>query len=46
MTGNGDKNSLGIFWIDSQLWDLLTVAQSEIRPRLAGIGRFINTVAN
>ncbi len=26
--------------------DLLTIAQSEMRPRLSGISRFVNAVAN
>src|SRR4029077_3350254 len=34
MTGYGHKDAIRIFWIDSQLRDLLTVAQSEMRPRL------------
>jgi len=46
MTGYGHKDAIRIFWIDSQLRDLLTVAQSEMRPRLACVSRFINAVAD
>ena len=46
MTGHRDENALCIFWIDSELRDLLTVAQTEMRPRLSGIDRFVNPVAD
>ena len=46
MTGYGNKNSVRIFWIDSQLRDLLTVGQSQMLPRCSGISRFINAVAD
>jgi hypothetical protein len=46
MTDYGNKDAVWIFWIDGQLRDLLTVAQSEMRPRLSGVSRFINAVAD
>ena len=46
MTGYGNKDPVRIFRIDRQLRDLLTIAQSEMRPRFSGISRFVNTVAD
>ena len=46
MTGYGYKDAVRIFWIDRQLRDLLTFAQSEMRPRFAGISRFINAITD
>ena len=46
MPGHGHEKSVGIFWIDSQLRDLLTVAQSQMRPRLACIDRFVDSIAD
>ena len=46
MTGYGHKDAIRIFWIHSQLRDLLSITQSEMRPRLSGIGGFINSVAD
>ena len=46
MTGYGHKDAVRIFWIDRQLRDLLTIAQSEMRPRFSGISRFINAIAD
>ena len=46
MAGYGYKDAVRIFWIDRQLWDLLTIAQSEMGPGLAGISRFVNAVTD
>jgi hypothetical protein len=46
MTGYGHKDAVCIFWIDRQLRDLLTIAQSEMHPRFSGVSRFINAVAD
>ena len=46
MPGHSHEKSVGIFWIDSQLRDLLTVAQSQMRPRFAGIDRFVDSIAD
>ena len=44
MPGHSHEKPVSIFWIDSQLRDLLTVAQSQMRPRLASISRFVNAI--
>ena len=46
MTGYGHKYPVRIFWIDRQLRDLLTITQSEMRPGLAGVSRFINAITH
>src|SRR5205814_6021081 len=46
MTGYRNENAIGFFWIDRELRDLLTIAQSEMHPGLAGVDRFINAVPN
>ena len=46
MTGDRDEKFVSVFGIDYQLRDLLTVAEPEMRPRLAGVSRFINAVAD
>src|SRR5207248_8983152 len=46
MPGHGHEKSVGILWIHSQLRDLLTVAQSQMGPRLASIDRFVNSIAD
>src|SRR5262245_28618528 len=46
MPGHSHEKPVGIFRIDSQLRDLLTIAQSQMRPRLASISRFVNSVAD
>ena len=46
MTGYGNKNSVRIFWIDSQLRDLLTRRTIPVLPRCSSVSRFINAVAD
>ena len=46
MPRNRHENALRIFWIDSQLRNLLAIVQSQMRPRFAGINRFINAVTD
>ena len=46
MAGYGNKDAVRSFWIDCQLRDLLTIAQSQMHPSLSGIRRFVNTVAD
>ena len=42
---HGDEELVGIARIDGDLRDLLAVAQAEMRPRLAGVGGFVDAVA-
>ena len=44
MPSHGHEKPVGIFRVDSELRDLLTVAQSQMRPRLASISRFVNAI--
>src|SRR5581483_8568092 len=37
VTRHGHENAIRIFWIDSDLRDLLTVPQSQMCPCLAGV---------
>ncbi len=46
MASDRNKDAVRIFWIDSQLRNLLTITQSEMRPSLAGVSRFINAIAD
>src|SRR5215471_1437536 len=46
MAGYGNKDAVRSFWINCQLRDLLTIAQSQMRPSPSGIRRFVNTVAD
>lgn len=46
MASDGNEDSLGVFWIDGDLADLLAVAQSfEVGPCLSGVGGLVDTVA-
>src|SRR3954471_19950591 len=46
MTERGDEDAIRIFRIDDEVGDLASVFESRIGPRLAGVGRFVNAVAN
>ena len=46
MARYGHNDAIGIFRIDRQLRDLLTITQSEMRPRLSSISGFINTITD
>src|SRR5436305_9981102 len=46
MPGHRGKYLIGIAGIDGELRNLLAVAQAEVRPGLARVGRFVNAVAN
>src|ERR1700674_1399597 len=41
-----DEKAIGIFGIDDDEWNLLRVAQSEMPPGAARVGRFVDTVAD
>ena len=45
MAEDGDEQPVRIAWIDDDLRDLLAVAQAEMRPRLSGVGGFVDAVA-
>src|SRR5450759_3856459 len=44
MTQYGHKNPVGVFWINSDLRDLLSVLQAKVHPGFSGIGRFVNAI--
>ena len=46
MPRDRDEKVVRILRIDRDLRDLLAVAQAEMRPGFAGIGRFVNAVAD
>ena len=46
MTGYGHKDAVRILRIDRQLRDLLTITQSEMRPCLSSISRFMNAITD
>ena len=46
MSGHRHEQMIGIARIDRDLRDLLAVAQAEMRPGLARIGRFVDAVAD
>src|SRR5882672_11308979 len=46
MAESGDEQAIRVFRIDGDLWNLLRVAQAEMRPRRAGIRRFVDAVAD
>ena len=46
MPGHRDEESIGIARIDRDLRDLLAVAQAEMRPGFARVGRFVDAVAD
>ena len=46
MTERGDEEAIRIPRVDGNLRDLLRVAQSEVRPRRAGVRRFVDAVAD
>ena len=45
MAEDGDEEAVRIVRIDGDRRDLLAVAQAEVRPGLAGVGRFVDAVA-
>ena len=46
MSGHRHEQVLGIAGIDRDLRDLLAVAQAEMRPGFARVGRFVDAVAD
>ena len=46
MPGDRDEEMIGIARIDRELGDLLAVAQAEMGPGFAGVGRFVDAVAD
>ena len=44
MSGHGDENSIGIPRINRELRDLLSIAQTEMRPGFSRVDRFVDTV--
>ena len=46
MPGYCYEDAIGIVPVDCNLTDLLSVAKTEMRPRLAGVNRFVNAVAD
>ena len=45
MAERGNEQPIGVARIDGDVGNLLRVAQSEVRPRLAGVGRLVDAVA-
>ena len=45
MTEGRDEQPVGILRVDGDVRDLLRVAQTEVRPRPAGVGRLVDAVA-
>jgi hypothetical protein len=41
---DGDEYPVRIARVDGDLWNLLSVAEAEVRPRLAGVGRLVDPV--
>ena len=46
MAEHGDEEAVGIARVDEDGGDLLGVAESEVTPRLAGVGGFVHAVAD
>ena len=46
MTEHRDEQAIGIARIDDDLWNLLAAAETEVRPRPAGIRRLVDAVAS
>ena len=46
MAERGDEQAIRVLRIDRELRNLLRVAQAEMRPGLAGVGRFVDAVAD
>ena len=46
MSGHRDQQVIGVARIDRDLRDLLAVAQAEMRPGFARVGRFVDAVAD
>ena len=46
MAEHGREHPIGITWIDGDLWNLLSIAQAELGPALARVGRLVDTVAD
>ena len=45
MAEDGDEQAVGIPRVDGDLRNLLAVAQSQVSPGLAGVGRFVDAVS-
>src|SRR4051794_10841779 len=45
MAEDRDEESIRVLWIDDDLRNLLAVTQAEVRPRLSGIGGFVDAVS-
>src|SRR6266849_5090312 len=45
MTERGDQHVVGVVRIDPNARNVLRVFQSDVLPRLAGIGRFVDAIA-
>ena len=46
MTGDSNEESIRISRIDRDLRNLLSIAQSQMRPGFSRVGRFVNAVAD
>ncbi len=46
MAEDGGEDAVGIARIDDDLRDLLAVAKAEVDPGAAGVGRFVDAVAD
>ena len=46
MTERGDEQAIGILRIDGDLRNLLRIAEAQVRPRRAGVGRLVDAVAD
>ena len=46
MSQHGDEEPIRVSRIDDDVRDLLAVAEAEMRPRPAGVGRLVNPVAD
>ena len=44
--GHGGINRVAVLWTDHDLRDALRIVQTGVRPRLAAVGRFVNSVAD
>src|SRR5439155_25758411 len=43
---HGDEDAVGVLGIDEDRRDLLAVAQAQVFPRLAAVGRFVDAIAD
>ena len=46
MAEHGDEQPIGVARVDDDVGNLLAVAEAEMRPRLAGVGRLVDAVAD